>query len=304
MFNESFATAVERLGGARWLQQHGSAAARVAVRRARHAAQDFRALTQAYRRKLEALYCQRPRRCRQARRARRRADGRSCGPTTRALKAERWGGFAGYDAWFAARQQCLVRRAGRLRRTGAATSSACSSARAATSRASMPRCGAWPPCRRPSATPLARHWRYSSDAQVATEETAVPDIHIHRDQPGPGEGAQAGLEVGRRGREEVRHGVHRVRRRDQRHGASSSAPASTAQLTRRGRPLRAGREAGLPARRVQQHDRERDREEPRRAAGRKQPPAPKKVPAAPEGSARRQGQRPPAKPAAKNAARR
>ena len=60
MFNESFATAVERLGVRRWLDTHGSAKARAdyAVYNGRRL--QFRALTQATRHDLEALYATHP----------------------------------------------------------------------------------------------------------------------------------------------------------------------------------------------------------------------------------------------------
>jgi predicted aminopeptidase len=54
MFNESFAVAVERLGGARWLALHESARREYQEFDARRA--QFRALTQATRRRLEAIY--------------------------------------------------------------------------------------------------------------------------------------------------------------------------------------------------------------------------------------------------------
>ncbi len=55
-FNESFATAVERLGGARWLAKHGSEAtkAEYAVYDGRR--KQFKALTQATRRQLTSIY--------------------------------------------------------------------------------------------------------------------------------------------------------------------------------------------------------------------------------------------------------
>jgi predicted aminopeptidase len=96
-FNESFGTAVERIGVQRWLAGEGEAAraeyARVDARR-----QDFRALTFAYRDKLEALYRgdATPDAKRQAKAelmAQLRADYAR-------IKAERWQGFGGYDGWF------------------------------------------------------------------------------------------------------------------------------------------------------------------------------------------------------------
>ncbi len=99
MFNESFATSVERLGGARWLATEGSEAARREYAQFNGRRQEFRALTQATRKRLEAIY----------------KDTR--GPQRDALKQEamrefreqyaqmreRWGGdparYRGYDLW-------------------------------------------------------------------------------------------------------------------------------------------------------------------------------------------------------------
>jgi predicted aminopeptidase len=97
-FNESFATAVERIGVQRWLAAHGSDEAR-----RQHAAidarrEDFRALTARYRDRLAAVYAgtasdAAKREAKAAAMADLRADYAR-------LKAERWGGFGGYDAWF------------------------------------------------------------------------------------------------------------------------------------------------------------------------------------------------------------
>jgi predicted aminopeptidase len=97
MFNESFATAVERLGVQRWLAQASEEARRAyAAQEARR--EDFRELTQRYRGRLKAIY-----------------DGGTSDADKRAakaevmrelraeyarVKAERWQGFAGFDAWF------------------------------------------------------------------------------------------------------------------------------------------------------------------------------------------------------------
>ena len=56
MFNESFATAVERIGGARWLRTHASEAARLDYAQFDGRRQQFRALTAETRRALEAVY--------------------------------------------------------------------------------------------------------------------------------------------------------------------------------------------------------------------------------------------------------
>jgi predicted aminopeptidase len=99
VFNESFATAVERLGGARWLAEHAGEAARAEYAALDARRQDFRALTFAARADLAALYASdlsddAKRAAKAARFARLRADHE-------AIKRERWGGFSGYDAWFA-----------------------------------------------------------------------------------------------------------------------------------------------------------------------------------------------------------
>ena len=96
-FNESFATAVERIGGKRWLQQHGSDAARAEDARRLRYQQDFRAFTLRWRGELDALYksglpdaTQRDRKA--ALMARLQDDYRT-------MKAGPWAGYAGYDAW-------------------------------------------------------------------------------------------------------------------------------------------------------------------------------------------------------------
>jgi len=98
VFNESFATAVERIGVQRWLARRVGDAARQQYAQLDARRNDFRALTAAYRDKLEALYASAAsdavkRRDKAALMAALRAD-------YAALKAERWGGFAGYDGWF------------------------------------------------------------------------------------------------------------------------------------------------------------------------------------------------------------
>lgn len=95
-FNESFATAVERLGGQRWLEQT-TPEAREAYERFDARRQAFRTLTRQTRQRLQAVY-----------------DDTTAEPSRqRQLKAEimaqfrqayaelrqAWGGWAGYDAW-------------------------------------------------------------------------------------------------------------------------------------------------------------------------------------------------------------
>jgi predicted aminopeptidase len=99
VFNESFATAVERIGGKRWLEQHASEQAREQVAQGDARRQDFRGLTLRYRDALDALY----------RSTASDADKRSGKATLMmqlrddyaAMKRDRWGGFSGYDGWFA-----------------------------------------------------------------------------------------------------------------------------------------------------------------------------------------------------------
>ncbi|MEP7058250.1 MAG: aminopeptidase [Caldimonas sp.] len=99
MFNESFATAVERIGGERWLAGFASAAARDDYARYDGRRRDFRALTAKYRAELDAVYrSAAPDADKRARKAALFAALRS---EYAALKRERWGGFSGYDGWFA-----------------------------------------------------------------------------------------------------------------------------------------------------------------------------------------------------------
>lgn len=99
VFNESFATAVERIGGVRWLGTRASAAAREAYARFDGRRQDFRALTGKVRAELDALY--RGSAPDTEKRARKAALFAALRADYATLKAERWGGFSGYDGWFA-----------------------------------------------------------------------------------------------------------------------------------------------------------------------------------------------------------
>ncbi|MDP1690796.1 MAG: aminopeptidase [Burkholderiaceae bacterium] len=98
MFNESFATAVERIGGARWLALYASDAARAQYAAFDGRRNDFRALTARYRDRLDALFRS------GASDADKRAGKAALMAEMRAeyagLKADKWAGFAGYDAWF------------------------------------------------------------------------------------------------------------------------------------------------------------------------------------------------------------
>ncbi|QDL39160.1 aminopeptidase [Rhodoferax sediminis] len=102
VFNESYATAVERLGSARWLAERASPAARDEYARFDARRRQFRALTQATRRQLAAIYKENE--------AAALDKSKLVAMKNRALQEFRdsyaklkasWGGYAGYDAWVA-----------------------------------------------------------------------------------------------------------------------------------------------------------------------------------------------------------
>lgn len=104
-FNESFATAVERLGGARWLREQASDAARQTYAQYQERRQAFRALTRQTRRELEAAYAQAT-----AHDGERAASKQAVMDRFRARYAqlrESWGGYAGYDRWVASANNAL-----------------------------------------------------------------------------------------------------------------------------------------------------------------------------------------------------
>jgi len=98
VFNESFASAVERIGGARWAERFAGADARAEVAAADARRADFRALAARARQALDAVY----------RSASSDADKRAAKAEVlarlraehAALKAGPWHGYAGYDGWF------------------------------------------------------------------------------------------------------------------------------------------------------------------------------------------------------------
>lgn len=120
-FNESFATAVERLGGARWLAAHGSPATQAADALAQTRRQQFRALTLDLQQTLRGIYgetdedldaaqadestrpAHRPQPDPDQVRLQRNRKATALQDFARryaALKAS-WGGYAGYDEWVA-----------------------------------------------------------------------------------------------------------------------------------------------------------------------------------------------------------
>lgn len=107
LFNESFATAVERLGGQRWLAAQAGPAARVAYAEFDGRRQQFRELTRRTRENLKKIYAQSQHSKAEAaievddfmaaRKAVALAEFRQ---RYDELKAS-WGGYNGYDAWVA-----------------------------------------------------------------------------------------------------------------------------------------------------------------------------------------------------------
>jgi predicted aminopeptidase len=98
VFNESFATTVERVGSARWLAAHGSEAARDDATLIERRREDFLTLTRSTREQLAQLYA-----------GATSDDERRKGKAEKiaalqaehaALKAGAWQGYSGYDAWF------------------------------------------------------------------------------------------------------------------------------------------------------------------------------------------------------------
>ncbi|OYT98830.1 MAG: aminopeptidase [Burkholderiales bacterium PBB1] len=98
VFNESFATTVERVGATRWLAERGSPAARDAMVLLASRRADFRALTTNYRDRLNALYLSS---VSDDDKRRGKAELLAALRTEHAtLKAGPWQGYTGYDAWF------------------------------------------------------------------------------------------------------------------------------------------------------------------------------------------------------------
>ncbi|MBE2244264.1 MAG: aminopeptidase [Burkholderiaceae bacterium] len=99
MFNESFATAVERFGSRRWMDERASPAARAEYLAFDTRRNDFRALTMRTRDALELLY--KSDASDADKRAGKAALMRRMREDYAALRDGPWQGYAGYDAWFA-----------------------------------------------------------------------------------------------------------------------------------------------------------------------------------------------------------
>lgn len=98
-FNESFATAVERLGGNRWLSTQADAAAQEAYATFDGRRRAFRALTQVTRQRLQAVY-DNGALDETAKRSQKAAVMERFRADYAVLRAD-WGGYPGYDAWVA-----------------------------------------------------------------------------------------------------------------------------------------------------------------------------------------------------------
>ncbi len=97
-FNESFATAVERIGGARWLERNASPEMRAQVDRSDKMRADFRALVAVHRDELDKVY-----RSAMSDDNKRREKAQIMAKMRAAhqdAKVQRWGGSTAYDAWF------------------------------------------------------------------------------------------------------------------------------------------------------------------------------------------------------------
>jgi len=99
LFNESFASAVEKIGAERWLAERAAPAARAEYELAEARRADFRALTSRYRDELARAYA--AAQGDDAKRAEKAAILARLRADHAAMKSARWNGYAGYDAWFA-----------------------------------------------------------------------------------------------------------------------------------------------------------------------------------------------------------
>ncbi len=98
-FNESFATAVEHIGSQRWLAANASAEVRDKQALTESRRQDFHVLVRAWRAKLDAMY--RSDLPDAGKRVQKSALYAGMRADYEAMKRDQWGGYTGYDRWFA-----------------------------------------------------------------------------------------------------------------------------------------------------------------------------------------------------------
>jgi predicted aminopeptidase len=99
VFNESFATLVERVGVRRWLAAAADEATRAAYAQQQARREDFLRLLLEHKRQLAAVYDSAA--SDDDKRGRKREIFAALRAEYARIKAERWGGFAGYDRYFA-----------------------------------------------------------------------------------------------------------------------------------------------------------------------------------------------------------
>ena len=101
-FNESYATAVERIGGRLWMERHATPQARAADAQRLARAAAFRAFVQPWRAELEAVYRSgQPPEAMRVAKAEVMARLRQAYEAVKADPTSPLAGFAGYDGWFA-----------------------------------------------------------------------------------------------------------------------------------------------------------------------------------------------------------
>jgi len=98
-FNESFAVTVEEYGVERWLAKHGDDALRESYAAYRDRKQDFLDLLKTHRQSLERVYASAA--SEEDKRRQKAAIFQALRDDYAVLK-QKWGGYAGYDRWFAA----------------------------------------------------------------------------------------------------------------------------------------------------------------------------------------------------------
>ncbi|HEY4319398.1 MAG TPA: aminopeptidase [Herbaspirillum sp.] len=98
-FNESFATAVESAGVARWLKRYGTAAQEQAYRTFEQRKRDFLALLLRRRAELARIYASD---ADDRQKLQEKAEVFDALRADYAILKQHWGGYAGYDRWFAA----------------------------------------------------------------------------------------------------------------------------------------------------------------------------------------------------------
>src|SRR5262249_16949220 len=99
VFNESFAVAVEQEGMRRWLARSGDTQQQAAFERGQRVRAAFLQLVRKYRDQLAALYSSSA--APDAMRARKAEILQALEQEYRTMKQDQWGGYAGYDPWFA-----------------------------------------------------------------------------------------------------------------------------------------------------------------------------------------------------------